>query len=124
MLVCLHTYQNIEIGGEDLEKGNKTEFGELLTKLIKQKKMTQTQFYAKVGITKPYFYDIMAEKTSPSPEVQYKMLEILRPRKEDQDKFFDLIAKAKDDIPADIYKYIKGNKEMYKMIRKMMEEEK
>ena len=106
-----------------MEKGNKTEFGELLTKLIKQKKMTQTQFYAKVGITKPYFYDIMAEKTSPSPEVQYKMLEILRPRKEDQDKFFDLIAKAKDDIPADIYKYIKGNKEMYKMIRKMMEED-
>ena len=123
MLVCIHTYQNVEIGGEDLEKGNKTEFGELLTRLIKQKKMTQTQFYAKVGITKPYFYDIMAEKTSPSPEVQYKMLEILRPRKVDQDKFFDLIAKAKDDIPADIYKYLKGNKEMYKKIRKMMDEE-
>ena len=120
----MYTYiQNIEIGGEDLEKGNKTEFGELLTRLIKQKKMTQTQFYAKVGITKPYFYDIMAEKTSPSPEVQFAMLTILKPCRADQDKFFDLIAKAKDDIPADIYRYINGNKEMYKMIRKTMEEE-
>ena len=124
MLVCLHTYQNIKIGGEDLEKRNKTEFGELLTRLIKQKKMTQSYFYSQVGITKPYFYDIMAEKTSPSPEVQYKMLEILRPSQADQEKFFDLIAKTKDDLPADIYKYLKGNKEMYKMIRKIMEEEK
>lgn len=107
-----------------MEKSNKTEFGELLTRLIKQKKMTQTQFYGKVGITKPYFYDIMAEKTSPSPEVQFAMLTILKPCRADQDKFFDLIAKTKDDIPADIYRYIKGNKEMYKMIRKMMEEEK
>ena len=106
-----------------MEKSNKTEFGELLTRLIKQRRMTQSYFYAKVGITKPYFYDIMAEKTSPSPEVQFAMLTILKPNKADQDRFFDLIAKAKDDIPADIYKYIKGNKEMYKMIRKMMEEE-
>ena len=115
---------NIGVGGEDLEKSNKTEFGELLTRLIKQKKMTQSFFYSQVGITKPYFYDILAEKTSPSPEVQYKMLEILRPIQADQDKFFDLIAKTKDDIPADIYKYLKGNNQMYKMIRKMMEEEK
>ena len=124
MLVCLHTYQSIKIGGEDLEKSNKTEFGELLARLIKQKKMTQSYFYSQVGITKPYFYDILAEKTSPSPEVQYKMLEILRPSQDDQEKFFDLIAKTKDDIPADIYKYLKGNNDMYKMIRKMMGEEK
>lgn len=123
MLVCIHTYQNIKIGGEDLEKSNKTEFGELLTRLIKQKKMTQSYFYAKVGIKKPYFYDILAEKTSPSPEVQYKMLEILRPSQTDQEKFFDLIAKTKDDLPADIYKYLKGNTEKYKLIRKMMEED-
>lgn len=106
-----------------MEKSNKTEFGELLTRLIKQKKMTQSYFYAKVGIKKPYFYDILAEKTSPSPEVQYKMLEILRPSQTDQEKFFDLIAKTKDDLPADIYKYLKGNTEKYKLIRKMMEED-
>lgn len=104
-----------------MEKSNKTEFGELLTRLIKQKKMTQSYFYAKVGITKPYFYDILAEKTSPSPEVQFAMLAILQPSKEDQEKFLDLIAKTKDDLPADIYKYLKGNPEKYNLIRKMME---
>ena len=104
-----------------MEKGNKTELGELLSRLIKQKRMTQSYFYAKVGIAKPYFYDILAGKTSPSPEVQYKILEILRPTKEDQERFFDLVAKAKDDIPADIYKYLKGNTDMYVVIRRMME---
>ena len=107
-----------------MEKKDKTEFGELLTRLIKQKKMTQSYFYAKVGITKPYFYDILSEKTSPSPEVQFKMLEILRPNRVDQEKFFDLVAKAKDDIPADIYKYLKDNSGKYKLIRDMMQNEK
>lgn len=107
-----------------MEKKDKTEFGELLTRLIKQKKMTQSYFYAKVGIAKPYFYDILAEKTSPSPEVQFKMLEILRPSRADQEKFFDLVAKAKDDMPADIYRYLKGNSEKYKLIRDMMQNEK
>ena len=107
-----------------MEKKDKTEFGELLTRLIEQKKMTQSYFYAKVGIAKPYFYDILAEKTSPSPEVQFKMLEILRPSRADQEKFFDLVAKAKDDMPADIYRYLKGNSEKYKLIRDMMQNEK
>ena len=42
--------------GERIEK---TEFGELLTRLIREKKMTQSYFYEKVGIAKPYFYDIL-----------------------------------------------------------------
>ena len=113
MLVCIHTYQFKEI---EMEQTEKTEFGELLTRLIREKKMTQSYFYEKVGIAKPYFYDILAEKTSPSLEVQYKMLSILQPRKEDQILFFDLIAKAKNDIPADVYKYILNNKDMINFI--------
>ena len=89
-----------------MENSNKTEFGEFLSDLIKRKKMTQSYFYSKVGIAKPYFYDILAEKVSPSPEVQFKMIEVLKPNPKDQIKFFDLIAKTKDDIPADIYKYL------------------
>ena len=104
-----------------MERSEKTEFGELLTRLIREKNMTQSYFYEKVGIAKPYFYDILAEKTSPSLEVQYKMLSILKPRKEDQILFFDLVAKAKNDIPADVYKYILNNKNMINYIRERID---
>ena len=80
-----------------MEIYEKTEFGELLTRLIREKKMTQSFFFQKVGIGKAYFYDILAERISPSLEVQFKMLSILQPQKEDELKFFDLIAKAKND---------------------------
>jgi predicted transcriptional regulator len=106
-----------------MEIYEKTEFGELLTRLIKERKMTQSFFFQKVGIGKAYFYDILAERISPSLEVQFKMLSILQPQKEDELKFFDLIAKAKNDLPADIFKYLIGNEEKYKIIREMMDKE-
>ena len=106
-----------------MEIYEKTEFGELLTRLIKEKKMTQSFFFQKVGIGKAYFYDILAERISPSLEVQFKMLSILQPQKEDELKFFDLIATAKNDLPADIFKYLIGNEEKYKIIREMMDKE-
>ncbi len=124
--VSMYTYilkQADDWGMVDMEKYEKTALGELLSRLIREKKMTQSYFYKEVGIAKPYFYDILAGKTSPSLEVQFKMLSILKPRREDQDEFFDLVAKAKDDLPADIYKYLKGNEEKYKIIREMMDKE-
>ena len=48
-------------------------FGNYLRYLIKKAGMTQTQFYTALGITKPYFYDILSGKVSPPPpELQFK----------------------------------------------------
>ena len=107
--------------GISLEKSQKTELGEHLAWLIKVKRMTQQKFYQKVGITKPYFYDILSGKTNPSPEVQFKMLEILKPSKRDTIKFLDLVAKAREELPADIVSYLLGNEKKYRIIRQMME---
>ena len=56
--VSMFTY--ILLGGcKKMQTGNLT-FGEYLKNLIRQCKMTQTEFYTQLGITKPYFYDILS----------------------------------------------------------------
>ena len=42
-------------------------FGDFLREMIKQTGITQAAFYAAVGITKPYFYDILSGKINPPP---------------------------------------------------------
>ena len=70
-----------------LNSNNKSKYGEILTRIIKEKKMTQDYFYNKLGIAKPYFYDIIRGKINPaSPEKQIKKLKILNPLKEDREK--------------------------------------
>ena len=86
---------------------NRQAFGEFLRDRIKQTGITQAAFYAAVGITKPYFYDILAGKINPPPpDVQYKMLEQLTLTEEQRDEFFDLAAAGRGEVPADIAKLI------------------
>ena len=58
---------------------DKKAFGNFLREMISQTKISQAAFYEAVGITKPYFYDILSGKVNPPPpDVQYKMLEKLK----------------------------------------------
>ena len=43
-------------------KNLKSPFGQLLVEMISDAKLTQEEFYVKLGIKKPYFYDIIAGK--------------------------------------------------------------
>ena len=75
MLVCLHTYYK-EVNRMPKDK---KEFGDFLREIIKQTGISQSSFYSTVGITKPYFYDILSGKANPPPpDIQYKMLECLK----------------------------------------------
>ena len=57
----------------------KSEYGRLLTELIKSKKISQSQFYQDLKIAKPYFYDIISGKVNPPPsETQIKISEYLQ----------------------------------------------
>ena len=57
---------------------DKAAFGNFLREVIKQSGISQATFYSAVGITKPYFYDILSGKIKPPPpDIQYKMLEKL-----------------------------------------------
>lgn len=86
---------------------DKKAFGNFLRALIKQAGKSQSEFYSAVGITKPYFYDILSGKVNPPPpEIQYKMLEHLDVNKQQYNEFLNLAAEGRGEVPADIVKLI------------------
>lgn len=94
-------------------------FGSFLKEMIKQCRMTQTAFYLKVGITKPYYYDIASGKVNPPPpEIQYRMLEVLDGISSKQrNNFLNLAAKGRGEIPADIAQLIADHPQNLEEIR-------
>ena len=85
----------------------KSEFGNLLVELIKEANISQREFYEKVGITKPYFYDILSGRVCPPPnDLQFKMVEILKPNFDKSSQFFELAGKYRKTVPADITMYL------------------
>lgn len=97
-------------------------FGEYLKTLIKQANMTQTQFYTAVGITKPYFYDILSGRVSPPPaELQFKIAQVLHVDSKTCAILFDLAAKGRKEIPADVALWMNNHPNEINNIRKKYE---
>lgn len=100
---------------------NEQSFGEYLRQLIRDSGITQHKFYTELGIRKPYFYDILAGRTNPPPyPLQLKAMEILQASNETRERFFDLAAKGRNELPADIARYIDENPDALKSIREKM----
>lgn len=75
--------------------------------MIEDAKLTQSEFYLKLGISKAYFYDILLGKIKPPPaETQFKIIKVLKPTGEKRKKFFDLAADGRGEMPADIKQYL------------------
>lgn len=102
-----------------MTKRQKTAFGQYLVDQIKAAGMSQELFYTKVGITKPYFYDLL--NSAPPADVQRKMVAVLdeqtSPNAERQRKLFDLAAQEREEIPADIEALIKADVKKWDKIR-------
>ena len=95
-----------------MKRRQKSAFGEFLVIQIKNANMSQEEFYNSVGIKKPYFYDLLT--ASPPPvDLQNRMLDVLDDKsgrdEERTRKFYDLAAKGRNEIPADIVKMISDN---------------
>lgn len=102
-----------------MNSNQKSKYGEVLTKIIKDKNMTQLQFYNKLGIKKPYFYDIIVGKINPPPpETQMKILRLLHPKEEDRKILLETAAQARNEIPADVLLYLKSNINSIEEVRK------
>ena len=86
---------------------DRTAFGNFLREKIKQNGISQSAFYSAVGITKPYFYDILSGKVNPPPpEIQYKMLDNLELDDQQRNEFLNLAADGRGEIPAENTKMI------------------
>lgn len=100
---------------------DKRAFGNFLRKMIKQADISQSDFYVAVGITKPYFYDILSGKANPPPpEVQFKMLENLVLDDQQRNAFLDLAAEGRREVPADIALHIMNNPENVDRVRRLL----
>lgn len=85
-------------------------FCDLLSKMIKDAGITQAKFYNRLKIKKPYFYDILSGKTNPPPpEKQFAIIEILEPDVNTRNLFFELAAKERNEVPADIARYLQDD---------------
>jgi len=95
-------------------------FCDLLSELIKNANMTQTAFYTKLGIKKPYFYDILTGKANPPPpQKQFAMIEILKPDDNNRILFFELAAKERKEVPADIARFLEKKKNRIEIRKKI-----
>lgn len=98
---------------------NKSEYGKLLTNLIKNKNISQSQFYQDLKIKKPYFYDIISGKVNPPPmDKQIEIINYLDLKQEDIINLIDVAAMEREELPLDIVLYMKSDKNR-NMIRKM-----
>ena len=83
--------------------------------------MKQYVFYTAVGITKPYFYDILSGKVNPPPpEIQYKMLDVLKAEEHTRRAFLNLAAQGRDEIPADIADIIRKHPDKLDEVRERL----
>lgn len=92
-------------------------FCDLLSEMLNEYDKSHIAFYTELGIKKPYFYDILKGKVNPPPsEKQFKIIKILRPKPNICEEFFELAAKERNEMPADLMCYI--DKPMRKSLRK------
>lgn len=104
------------------ERKKKSAFGEYLAQLIKDARMSQTDFYNKVGITKPYFYDMLSGRLNAPPrETLERMMDVLEKRLPPDEKrrteFINRAAISRGEIPCDISEMIIGHPECWDSLR-------
>lgn len=89
-----------------------------------KKKVSQNKFADKLGISSFYLGQLLkGEKSPPDRQLQMKISDSLELNDNKKRKYFDLIAKEKNDIPSDIYMNILENPDKWNEIREVIEKE-
>jgi len=101
---------------------DRIKFGAFLREQISHAKITQSAFYNAIGITKPYFYDIISGKTSPpSLDIQVRMINELEKHlgaeENRRNSFLNMAAKGRQEIPADISELIYSHPDKWDAVR-------
>ncbi len=95
------------------------QFGEYVKKKRIEKGITLRSFSELVGIAPSYMSDIeKAKRNAPTQEYLDKICEILELNNEERDELYDLAAKSKDTIAADLTQYVSENPNLRVALRK------
>lgn len=102
-----------------------SKFKTFLNKKLKSEKISQNKFARIIDVT-PTYVNKMINGTSgpPDRDLQIKIANSLRIEGEERNKFFNNLAKEKDDIPSDIYNGILNSKNSWNKIREILKNEK
>lgn len=101
-----------------------SKFKTFLNNEFNKKNISQNKFAQKLGISSFYLGQLLkGEKSPPDRELQIRILNELDLSKQKKNKYYDLVAKEKNDIPTDIYKYILNNPDKWDEIREVIEKE-
>lgn len=101
-----------------------SKFRTFLNKKLKSKKISQNKFARMIDVTPTYVNKIINGMSGPPDrDLQIKIANCLGIEGEERNKFFNNLAKERQDIPADIYEGIFSNKNSWDKIREILKRE-
>lgn len=101
-----------------------SKFKTLLSKKLKDKKISQNRFARMIDVTPTYVNNMINGKSGPPErDLQMKIANSLGLEGEERYNFFNNVAKEKKDIPSDIYDGIFKSKDSWNKIREILKGE-
>lgn len=101
-----------------------SKFKTFLDKKLKNNKISQNKFARMIDVTPTYVNKMINGKSGPPDrDLQIKIANSLEMEGEERNKFFNNLAKEKNDIPSDIYNGIFNNKNSWNRIREILRNE-
>ncbi len=101
-----------------------SKFKTFLDKKLKNNKISQNKFARMIDVTPTYVNRMINGKSGPPDrDLQIKIANCLEIEGEERNKFFNNLAKEKDDIPSDIYDGIFHSKNSWNKIREILKNE-
>lgn len=92
-------------------------FGQYLKLLIKEKGFTQAEFRRQIKLSKTYLVDMENGDAFPPLKLQIRMMSLLRLSSSEKVIFFDKAAEGRGELPADVFLYLRSDKEKIRALR-------
>lgn len=94
-------------------------FGQYVLVKRKEKGISLRTMASLLGIFPTYLSDIeKGKRLPPKLDRLFKFVEILELNRKEQEKMLDKLALDRDEIPLDVYEYVKGNTDVISRLRK------
>ena len=100
---------------------NDIKFGEMLKNLRKGKGISMANFIKDIGISRTYLVEV--EKGILKPPTQSRQVQIaeyLKLTDGERKVFYDIAAKERNELPADILEYVDSKPEAIEMFRELI----
>lgn len=77
-------------------------FGEYFRTLIEERSIAKTDVCRELNISRPYLYSVLADEKTLTSEKQFAAVQLLKLDDDSRNRFFDLAARDRGEVPADI----------------------